>query len=74
MIGACRTASSGCCDPVRLGATFPSAVAREPPVTTASWAGRLTAGQTHDGQIADRLLDHLGLLTIMLADKAYDAD
>ena len=34
----------------------------------------LTAGQTHDGQIADRLLDHLGPRTIVLADKAYDAD
>src|SRR6478752_2087265 len=34
----------------------------------------LTAGQTHDGQIVDRLLDHLGPRTIVLADKAYDAD
>jgi transposase len=34
----------------------------------------LTAGQTHDGQIADALLDHIGPRTIMLADKAYDAD
>lgn len=34
----------------------------------------LTAGQTHDGQIADSLLDHLGPRTIVLADKAYDAD
>ena len=34
----------------------------------------LTAGQMHDGQIADALLDHLGLRTIVLADKAYDAD
>ena len=34
----------------------------------------LTAGQTHDGQIADTLLDHLGPHTIVLADKAYDAD
>ena len=34
----------------------------------------LTAGQTHDGQIADTLLDHLGPRTIVLADKAYDAD
>ncbi|WP_411970574.1 MULTISPECIES: IS5 family transposase [Mesorhizobium] len=34
----------------------------------------LTAGQAHDGQIADRLLDHLGPRTIVLADKAYDAD
>ncbi len=34
----------------------------------------LTAGQTHDGQIADRLLDHLGPRTILLADKPYDAD
>ena len=32
------------------------------------------AGQTHDGQIADTLLDHLGPRTIVLADKAYDAD
>ena len=28
----------------------------------------------HDGQIADTLLDHLGPPTIVLADKAYDAD
>jgi len=34
----------------------------------------LTAGQTHDGQIADALLDHIGPRTIVLADKAYDAD
>jgi transposase len=34
----------------------------------------LTAGQAHDGQIADTLLDHLGPRTIVLADKAYDAD
>jgi len=34
----------------------------------------LTAGQAHDGQIADTLLDHLGPGTIILADKAYDAD
>jgi len=34
----------------------------------------LSAGQTHDGQIADRLLDRLGPRTIVLADKAYDAD
>jgi transposase len=34
----------------------------------------LTAGQTHDGQIAHTLLDHLGPHTIVLADKAYDAD
>ena len=34
----------------------------------------LTAGQTHDGQIVDKLLDHLGPRTIVLADKAYDAD
>src|SRR6201996_3113071 len=34
----------------------------------------LTAGQAHDGQVADRLLDHLGPRTIVLADKAYDAD
>jgi len=30
----------------------------------------LTAGQTHDGQIVDTLLDHLGPRTIVLADKA----
>lgn len=30
----------------------------------------LTAGQTHDGQIVDRLLDHLRPRTIVLADKA----
>ncbi|WP_423828216.1 IS5 family transposase [Sphingomonas oleivorans] len=34
----------------------------------------LTAGQAHDGQIADKLLDQLGPHTIVLADKAYDAD
>ncbi|WP_238858237.1 IS5 family transposase [Faunimonas pinastri] len=34
----------------------------------------LPAGQTHDGQIVDSLLDHLGPRTIVLADKAYDAD
>jgi transposase len=34
----------------------------------------LTAGPTYDGQIANRLLDHLGPRTIVLADKAYDAD
>ena len=34
----------------------------------------MTAGQTHDGQIADKLLDRLGPHTIVLADKAYDAD
>lgn len=34
----------------------------------------LTARQAHDSQIADRLLDHLGPRTIVLADKAYDAD
>ena len=34
----------------------------------------LTAGQAHDGQVADILLDHLGPRTIVLADKAYDAD
>ena len=32
----------------------------------------LTAGQTHDGQMTNRLLDHLGPHTIILADKAYD--
>jgi transposase len=34
----------------------------------------LTAGQAHDGQIADTLLDRLGPRTIVLADRAYDAD
>ncbi|MER8605958.1 MULTISPECIES: IS5 family transposase [unclassified Mesorhizobium] len=34
----------------------------------------LTAGQAHDGQIVDTLLDHLGPRAIVLADKAYDAD
>ena len=34
----------------------------------------LTAGQMHNGQIADELLDHLGPRTIVLADKAYDAN
>src|SRR5215467_1539218 len=33
-----------------------------------------TAGQTHNGQIADTLLNHLRPRTIVLADKAYDAD
>ncbi|EHM00469.1 transposase, IS4 family [Acetobacteraceae bacterium AT-5844] len=35
---------------------------------------RLTAGQAHDGQIADTLLNHLGPRTILLVDNAYDAD
>jgi transposase len=30
--------------------------------------------QAHDGQIADTLLNQLGPHTIVLADKAYDAD
>ena len=34
----------------------------------------LTAGQRHDGQVVDTLLDHLSPSTIVLADKAYDAD
>ncbi len=34
----------------------------------------LTAGQAHDGLIANSLLDNLGPHTIVLADKAYDAD
>jgi transposase len=34
----------------------------------------LTTGQAHDGQIADTLLNQLGPHTIVLADKAYDAD
>jgi len=34
----------------------------------------LTAGQSHDGKAADSLLDHIGAGTIVLADKAYDAD
>ena len=34
----------------------------------------LTAGQTHHGQIADTLLNRLRSRTIVLADKAYDAD
>lgn len=34
----------------------------------------LTTGQAHDGQIADMLLNQLGPHTIVLADKAYDAD
>jgi hypothetical protein len=32
----------------------------------------MTAGQAHDRQIADALLDHLGPRTIALTDKAYD--
>jgi transposase len=35
---------------------------------------RPTTGQAHDGQIADTLLNQLGPHTIVLADKAYDAD
>jgi transposase len=34
----------------------------------------LTAGQTHDGQVTEYLLDGLEPRTIVLADKAYDAD
>jgi transposase len=34
----------------------------------------LTAGQTHDGQIPDQLLDRLAPRMFVLADKAYDAD
>ena len=34
----------------------------------------LTAGQAHDGRVADTLLDHLGPHTIVLTDKAYDAE
>jgi transposase len=34
----------------------------------------LTAGQTHDGEIADTLLNRLRPRTIVLAGKAYDAD
>lgn len=34
----------------------------------------LTAGRTHDGRIADTLLDHLSPRIIVLADKAYDVD
>jgi len=34
----------------------------------------LTAGQTCDGQIADTLLIHSGPRTIVLADKAYNAE
>lgn len=34
----------------------------------------LTAGQAHDRQVADKLLDQLSPHTIVLADKAYDAD
>lgn len=34
----------------------------------------LTAGQSHDGQAADDLFDHVVAGTIVLADKAYDAD
>lgn len=32
------------------------------------------AGQSHDAQAADKLLDHVGGGTIVLAGKAYDAD
>lgn len=34
----------------------------------------LTAGQRHDGLAANNLLNHVGSGTIVLADKAYDAD
>jgi transposase len=34
----------------------------------------LTAGQAHDGQAADALLDRLPTRAIVLGDKAYDAD
>lgn len=34
----------------------------------------LTAGQSHDGQSADDLLNHISAGTIVLAYKAYDAD
>ena len=34
----------------------------------------LTAGQSHCGQPAGDLLNHVGAGTIVLADKAYDAD
>ncbi|WP_139015811.1 IS5 family transposase [Ensifer aridi] len=34
----------------------------------------LTAGQAHDGQVVNELLNHLGPHMIVLADKAYDAD
>jgi len=34
----------------------------------------LAAGQSHDGQNAEDLLDHVDAGTIVLADKANDAD
>ena len=34
----------------------------------------LSAGQSHDGQAADDLLDHVAAETIVPANKAYDAD
>lgn len=34
----------------------------------------LIAGQSYNGEEADGLLDHVGTGTIVLADKAYDAD
>lgn len=34
----------------------------------------LTAGRAHDAPIADKLLNQLKSHTIVLADKAYDAD
>jgi|TARA_Y100000294_G_scaffold115380_1_gene107037 transposase len=34
----------------------------------------LTPGQTHDGQAVPMLLDALSETTVVLADKAYDAD
>jgi transposase len=46
-----------------------------PPRSAAGWIRLgLTAGQAYDGQVADALRDHLGPRTIVLADKAYDAD
>lgn len=34
----------------------------------------ITAGQAHDGPAAYKLLDHLDLRTIVLAEIAYDSD
>ena len=59
---------------LRSGAPWRDLPERYGPRTTCYNRFSLTAGQTHDGQIVDKLLDHLGPRTIVLADKAYDAD
>nr|WP_229814347.1 hypothetical protein [Novosphingobium colocasiae] len=34
----------------------------------------MTAGQSHDGEAVDGLLEHFGAGTTLLAGKAFDAD